>query len=283
LASIFPSNPSTGQEFTTPFNITYKWNGEAWIVVSPTKGIIRCTSTTRPGTPEEGELIYETDTEQVLVWNGSEWAEISGGGATVAFQEEQPDVTNLDPGTLWVDSDRPAVNGLMAQTFLRWIKTLSASASVFSGNDDNLNPLFYTPEFEQVYLNGTLLVRGDDYTATDGLIITLDEAASDGDVLEIHAFEPFNVTNQYTKNAADAKFATQQDLDNIDLTAYVEKSETELVKYGSDEPLEPEEGMIWIDSTNILKPITKVYNGSTWIIASGQAEAAIHPFFLAGI
>lgn len=281
--SIFPLSPELNDEFITDLNIKYRWNGESWIFIPDSRGILTVTSETRPFEPDEGLVIYETDTDQVLVWNGSEWAEISGGGATVAFQEEQPDVTDLEPGTLWVDSDRPAVNGLMAQTFLRWIKTLSASASVFSGNDDNLNPLFYTPEFEQVYLNGTLLVRGDDYTATDGLIITLEEAASDGDVLEIHAFEPFNVTNQYTKNAADAKFATQQDLDNIDLTAYVEKSETELVKYGSSEPASPEEGMIWIDSTNILKPITKVYNGSTWIIASGQAEAAIHPFFLAGI
>ena len=281
--SIFPLSPELNDEFITDLNIKYRWNGESWIFIPDSRGILTVTSETRPFEPDEGLVIYETDTDQVLVWNGSEWAEISGGGATVAFQEEQPDVTDLEPGTLWVDSDRPAVNGLMAQTFLRWIKTLSASASVFSGNDDNLNPLFYTPEFEQVYLNGTLLVRGDDYSATDGLIITFEEAASDGDVLEIHAFEPFNVTNQYTKNAADAKFATQQDLDNIDLTAYVEKSETELVKYGSSEPASPEEGMIWIDSTNILKPITKVYNGSTWIIASGQAEAAIHPFFLAGI
>jgi hypothetical protein len=281
--SIFPLSPEINDEFVTDLNIKYRWNGESWIFIPDSRGILTVTSETRPFEPDEGLVIYETDTDQVLVWNGLEWAEISGGGATVAFQEEQPDVTDLEPGTLWVDSDRPAVNGLMAQTFLRWVKELSASASVFSGNDDNLNPLFYTPEFEQVYLNGTLLVRGDDYTATDGLIITLEEAGSDGDVLEIHAFEPFNVTNQYTKNAADAKFATQQDLDNIDLTAYVEKSETELVKYGSSEPASPEEGMIWIDSTNIIKPITKVYNGSTWIIASGQAEASIHPFFLAGI
>jgi hypothetical protein len=186
--------------------LVYNSASGLWINQELQKDILKVTSETRPIEPEEGLLIYETDTDQVLVWNGSEWAEISGGGSTVAFQEEQPDVTNLEPGTLWVDSDRPAVNGLMAQTFLRWIKTLSASASVFSGNDDNLNPLFYTPEFEQVYLNGTLLVRGDDYTATDGLIITLEEAASDGDVLEIHAFEPFSIVNHYTKAASDAKY-----------------------------------------------------------------------------
>ena len=32
-----------------------------------------CTSATRPATPYEGQMIYETDTDRVLVWNGSAW------------------------------------------------------------------------------------------------------------------------------------------------------------------------------------------------------------------
>lgn len=32
-----------------------------------------CTSTTRPSSPYEGQTIYETDTDNVLVWNGSTW------------------------------------------------------------------------------------------------------------------------------------------------------------------------------------------------------------------
>jgi hypothetical protein len=32
-----------------------------------------CTSTTRPTTPYEGQVIYETDTDKVLAWNGSAW------------------------------------------------------------------------------------------------------------------------------------------------------------------------------------------------------------------
>ena len=32
-----------------------------------------CTSTNRPTTPYEGQVIYETDTDKVLVWNGSAW------------------------------------------------------------------------------------------------------------------------------------------------------------------------------------------------------------------
>lgn len=32
-----------------------------------------CTSTTRPSAPYEGQMIYETDTDRVLVYNGSAW------------------------------------------------------------------------------------------------------------------------------------------------------------------------------------------------------------------
>ena len=32
-----------------------------------------CTSSTRPASPFEGQQIYETDTDKVLVWNGTAW------------------------------------------------------------------------------------------------------------------------------------------------------------------------------------------------------------------
>lgn len=32
-----------------------------------------CTSSTRPAVPFEGQMIYETDTDKVLVYNGSAW------------------------------------------------------------------------------------------------------------------------------------------------------------------------------------------------------------------
>lgn len=36
-----------------------------------------CTSTTRPTVPYEGQMIYETDTDYVQIWNGSAWKVIS--------------------------------------------------------------------------------------------------------------------------------------------------------------------------------------------------------------
>jgi len=42
-----------------------------------------CTSSNRPATPFEGQMIYETDTDMVRVWNGSAWKTVaSTNGAT---------------------------------------------------------------------------------------------------------------------------------------------------------------------------------------------------------
>jgi hypothetical protein len=64
--------------------------------------VTQCTSTTRPGSPEEGDIIYETDTDLFYGWNGSDWASIGGG--SIAYQTTPP-TSNLSDGTLWVDSD----------------------------------------------------------------------------------------------------------------------------------------------------------------------------------
>jgi hypothetical protein len=50
-----------------------------------------CTSSTRPTAPYEGQVIYETDTDKSLVWNGSAWLYLSTpqtteiGGAWVSY------------------------------------------------------------------------------------------------------------------------------------------------------------------------------------------------------
>ena len=49
-----------------------------------------CTSTNRPTTPYEGQVIYETDTDLTFVWNGTAWLylstpQTSAIGGTVAY------------------------------------------------------------------------------------------------------------------------------------------------------------------------------------------------------
>ena len=59
-----------------------------------------CTSSTRPATPYEGQMIYETDTDKVLVWNGSAWL-YSATPQTLeigAWQSYTPTFVNITVG-----------------------------------------------------------------------------------------------------------------------------------------------------------------------------------------
>tara|TARA_S200002703_G_C3785496_1_gene242150 strand:- start:1330 stop:1845 length:516 start_codon:yes stop_codon:yes gene_type:complete len=51
----------------------------------------------------------------------------------------------------------------------------------------------YTVGYLDLYLNGTRLIEGPDYAATDGATITLISPATNGDVLEGVAYKAFNL------------------------------------------------------------------------------------------
>jgi hypothetical protein len=83
-------------------NVLKVYGGASWYV---SRGLIICTSATQPA-HSEGQLIYETDTDLVKVSDGSTWNEISGGGASVSYQDSAPTAEAV--GELWVDSDATA-------------------------------------------------------------------------------------------------------------------------------------------------------------------------------
>jgi hypothetical protein len=84
--------------------------------------IIVCTSSTRPGSPVDGQHIYETDTDKTLSWDGTSWNPVSGAASYQAGEPANPSV-----GSLWVDSDESA-SQLNTNDFL-----LKADASAASG------------------------------------------------------------------------------------------------------------------------------------------------------
>jgi hypothetical protein len=84
--------------------------------------IIVCTSSTRPGSPVDGQHIYETNTDKTLSWDGTAWNPVSGAAAYQAGAPSNPSV-----GSLWVDSDETA-SQLNTNDFL-----LKADASASTG------------------------------------------------------------------------------------------------------------------------------------------------------
>jgi hypothetical protein len=89
----------------------------------------------------------------------------------------------------------------------RWQYTAVGSETSLSGNDDNGESLIYTPGYEQVYLNGVLLARDADYTATTGTTITGLTALTAGYIVEVISYNNINVGNTYTQNQIDTKIA----------------------------------------------------------------------------
>jgi hypothetical protein len=74
-----------------------------------------------------------------------------------------------------------------------------------SGTDADGKTLSYTVGLEQVFLNGVNLVRGQDYTATNGTSIGSLTALVASDSLEVFAYVPFNIANALTVSTVDAK------------------------------------------------------------------------------
>lgn len=59
-----------------------------------------------------------------------------------------------------------------------------------------------------VYLNGVRLVSGDDYTATDGVSVTLTAGASAGDSVEVISYLPRGLVDVYTRTESDNRYIT---------------------------------------------------------------------------
>jgi hypothetical protein len=81
----------------------------------------------------------------------------------------------------------------------------SGGETSLSGTDANGVTLSYLPGKEQVYLNGVLLARTSDYTASSGTSITSLAALAASDVVEIITFTAFDLATAIDKTLFDAK------------------------------------------------------------------------------
>jgi len=158
-------------------------------------------------------------------------------------------------GTNWLPLN--AQNNLINST--RWQKIATGGETTLFGYDDNGLNLSYSPGYEQVFLNGILLVRNSDYTASNGTSITGLASIGAGSVIEIISLKSLSIANVYTQEQSDAKYLSTSASANF---------ERDIV-YSSTTPTSPLLGQLWVDTTEPATPILKVYNGNEWIIMSG--------------
>jgi hypothetical protein len=103
----------------------------------------------------------------------------------------------------WTGSAWGSISSTAA--IFRYRYTATGGETSESGPDDNGNTLSYLAGKEQVYLNGVLLVRDTDYTASNGTSITSLAALTAGDVLEIITFTAFDLATAIQLSNFDAK------------------------------------------------------------------------------
>lgn len=63
-----------------------------------TSTLLTCTSSTRPASPAAGDTLFETDTNKIIVYSGSDWKLYDSDGQAI----NDSDITSLNPH-LWLD------------------------------------------------------------------------------------------------------------------------------------------------------------------------------------
>jgi len=180
MATIFPSDPVIDDVFEK-----WQWDGTVW------------------------KLIGTFDTGNALHIHNEDTTNVHGIPDTLAafslqtYSSSEPADPNI--GDIWVESDID-VPTIDSSRFLRWRKTMVGGETSLSGNDDGSLALQYTPNYEQLYINGVLQVRGQDYLATTGNTITDITALSSGDTVEVFSAVALAVADVYTQSQADARY-----------------------------------------------------------------------------
>lgn len=103
------------------------------------------------------------------------------GAAGALYYNSGSNVLKYYNGSAWVALSSSSTAALF------WVYLATGGETVLSGLDTLSQTLAYTAGAEQVFLNGILLIRGQDYTATNGTSITLSSALISGDYVEIVA------------------------------------------------------------------------------------------------
>jgi len=80
-------------------------------------------------------------TRPAYVWNGTNWVPITQTrNDAILYQPNQPDVSNLDIGTVWVDSNDYLGTGIVNPNGFGYISTTPSTETILADSDfDNIN------------------------------------------------------------------------------------------------------------------------------------------------
>jgi hypothetical protein len=199
-------------------------DGLEWGTVSGGGGSSAAAVTSDPpASPELNQVWQDLDTGRIYVWDGDFWIEVQQNGslgllrylgASSTAPTTSIDGSDLQIGEVYFDTvfnvmkvyDGVGWEDAFSAASLstnRWVKTAVGGETSLSGNDDNSLFLVYTPGIEEVYLNGVKLIRGSDYIASSGSMISNLEPLTASSVVEVISYSGFTLANTYTKTEVD--------------------------------------------------------------------------------
>lgn len=157
-----------------------------------------CTSTTRPTAPYEGQMIYETDTNRVLVWDNAAWV-------MIADTDEPPGLQLIKTQTIGSAVSTIAVSDVFSATYDNYrIQITNANYSVLCGVRVQMNnstgSTYSTGNMNIAYTSASITTE---VSSNSTLWSIATGQGLTGIVLEI--INPFNsvATHMVSQSAAD--------------------------------------------------------------------------------
>ena len=115
-------------------------------------------------------------------------------------------------GQIWIDSDED-VTTFDSNIIRRKAITATAGQTVFTAD------LPFIDGFEQIFMNGLLLVKTTDYATSGGNTVTLTSAAAASDIIEIVSVTGANSINTYTQAEVNALLAANTSVAPLSISA----------------------------------------------------------------
>jgi hypothetical protein len=285
MAIEFPLSPSIDDQFTADGK-TWYWDGEKWIFASTNPETISAvspityetvtqtigieedrlisfvTSETRPESPVDGQIIFETDTALYFGWNGSEWTSIGENLSSITPE-------NLGTAAVGVATDAargdhvhnmPSASDVGADP----VGSASAAQSAAESYADGLAPN-YDPAGSASSVAGDLTTHEGLTTSvhgisdTEDLVYTSDSRLSDARTPTVHASSHESGGSDELELAPSQVTGTAIVSDDVHLISFVTSS---------TRPESPSEGQV------IYETDTDTYfgwKGSSWLPIGGGA------------
>lgn len=148
-----------------------------------------CTITTRPASPFDGQVIYETDTDRAMVWNGTSWVVLSTGTANPVGLVY---ITQATPSAVQTVS----INNCFTSAYSNYLLVIDTTATVgagylmgrlrLSGTDAITN---YSSQ--RIGAQGTGAFANADVTGTEEFVIGyIDSGFPASSVQSVNVFSP---------------------------------------------------------------------------------------------